>query len=195
MIIFNDIRKCPARLAGGVVQGALMTFNYPVFLNLTGINVLVVGGGPVALRKATGLAQAGAIVTVIAPQLLDGFETVTKRIEQRSYRQGDAAKYQLVITATNDPTVNGLVAAEARANQVWVNSADDPSNCSFILPAIARRGLVTVAVSTNGASPSLARQLRTDIATAHLTATVEADALQLGRLRAERHASGAPSTQ
>lgn len=172
-----------------------MTFNYPVFLNLTGINVLVVGGGPVALRKATGLAQAGAIVTVIAPQLLDGFETVTKRIEQRSYRQGDAAKYQLVITATNDPTVNGLVAAEARANQVWVNSADDPSNCSFILPAIARRGLVTVAVSTNGASPSLARQLRTDIATAHLTATVEADALQLGRLRAERHASGAPSTQ
>lgn len=168
-----------------------MTFAYPVFLDVGGVAVLVVGGGPIALRKATGLAEAGAIVTVIAPDLVDGFVSVAQRIEQRQYRSGDVADYQLVITATNDPAVNAQVATDAKANRVWVNSADDPDNCSFILPAIARRGLVTVAVSTGGASPALARRLRTDIATDHLTAAVEAAAIELARQRAEIHTTGA----
>lgn len=168
-----------------------MAFGYPVFLDLADVAVLVVGGGPVALRKATGLAKAGAIVTVIAPDLVDGFPVVAQRIEQRPYCCGDVAGYQLVITATNDPAVNALVASDAKTYGVWANSADDPDNCSFILPAVVQRGLVIVAVSTGGASPALARRLRTDIATNHLTAGVEAAAIELGRQRAAIHATGA----
>lgn len=168
-----------------------MAFEYPVFLDLTDVAVLVVGGGPVALRKATGMAAAGAMITVIAPDLIDGFASVAHRIEQRPYRRGDVGKYKLAITAANDPTVNALVASDAKFHGVWVNSADDPDNCSFILPAVARRGLVTVAVSTGGASPALARRLRTDIAISHLTDVVEAAAIELGRQRTAIRATGA----
>jgi len=168
-----------------------MRFRYPIFLDLEGAAVLVVGGGPIALRKATGLAEAGAIITVIAPDLVDGLASVAQRIEQRQYRHGDVADYQLVITATNDPALNAQVAADAKAIRVWVNSADDPDNCSFILPAIARRGPVTVAVSTGGASPALASRLRADIASTYLTAAVEAAAVELARQRAVIHATGA----
>lgn len=167
-----------------------MAFDYPVFLDLTEVAVLVVGGGPVALRKATGLVKAGAIVTVIAPDMADGFEAVAHQIEKRPYRRGDIAGYKLVIAATNDPVVNALVASDAKSHGVWINSADDPDNCSFILPAVARRGLVTVAVSTGGASPALAQRLRTDIASTHLTEVVETAAIELDRQRAEIHATG-----
>ncbi|NQV97849.1 MAG: bifunctional precorrin-2 dehydrogenase/sirohydrochlorin ferrochelatase [Acidimicrobiaceae bacterium] len=167
-----------------------MAFDYPVFLNLTQVAVLVVGGGPVALRKATGLAKAGAIVTVIAPDVADGIEAVAHQIEKRPYRRGDIAGYKLVITATNDPVVNALVASDAKSHGVWVNSADDPDNCSFILPAVARRGFVTVAVSTGGSSPALAQRLRTDIASIHLTEIVETVAIELDRQRADIRAAG-----
>lgn len=168
-----------------------MSYRYPIFLDLEGVAVLVVGGGPIALRKAAGLAEAGAIVIVIAPDFVDGFASVARRIERRRYRSGEAADYQLVITATNDPAVNAQVAADAKKNRVWVNSADDPDNCSFILPAVARRGPVTVAVSTGGASPALASRLRTDIAGTYLTAAVEAAAIELASQRAAIHATGA----
>lgn len=168
-----------------------MSFGYPVFLDVSGVPVLVVGGGRVALRKATALAQAGAVVTVVAPQVIAGFEAIAGRIERRPYRSGDVAGQQLVMTATNDPVVNAQVADDARAARVWVNSADDPDNCSFILPAVASRGLVTVAVSTGGASPALASRLRTDIAARELTARVESAAVELARQRAEIHATGA----
>jgi len=95
------------------------------------------------------------------------------------------------MTATDDPAVNAAVAADATAAGIWVNSADDPANCSFILPAVARRGTVTVAVSTGGASPALATRLRDDIASTVLTERVEAAAADLARQRDEVHASGA----
>jgi precorrin-2 dehydrogenase/sirohydrochlorin ferrochelatase len=167
-----------------------MGFDYPVFLDLAGVDVLVVGAGPVALRKATALAAAGARLTVVAPDVVDGFAMVAATVERRAYRSGEAAEHQLVMTATNDPAVNAQVAAEARAARVWVNSADDPENCSFILPAIARRGLITVAVSTGGASPSLAGRIRTEVANTVLTDAVEALAVDLARQRAEIHAAG-----
>src|SRR5829696_8208061 len=125
-----------------------MTFDYPVYLDLTGVRVLVVGGGSVAARKIAGLCAAGAIVTVIAPNVVHGTEAA--QIEHRPYQHGDVTGFQLVVTATDDPEVNAAVAAEARAAHVFVNSADDPDNCTFILPAIGRRGPVTVAVSTGG---------------------------------------------
>ncbi len=167
-----------------------MAFNYPIFLDLKDAPVLVVGGGPIALGKVTALVEAGAIVTVIAPQVIDGFDGVVGRIEKRRYRHGDVAGFRLVLTATNDRDVNAQVAADANSQGIWINSADDPDNCSFILPAVARRGLVTVAVSTGGASPALAQRLRSDIAASHLTAALEAAAIEIKRQRDEILAAG-----
>lgn len=167
-----------------------MSFPYPVFLDLHGVPVLVVGGGVIAFRKASGLVESGAVVTVVAPDVVPELQRLAAHVEHRPYEVGEAAKYQLVITATNDAAVNAQVAADARAAQVWANSADDPQNCSFILPAVARRGLVTVAVSTGGASPALAGTVRSRIAQQILTPQVEAAAVELARQRAEIHAAG-----
>lgn len=167
-----------------------MPFSYPVFLDLTGVPVLVVGGGAIALRKATGLVDAGAVVTVVAPVVVPELAHLVAQVHVRRYADGEAASYQLVITATDDAAVNARVAADARGAQVWANSADDPQNCSFILPAVARRGLVAVAVSTGGASPALAGHVRSQIAEQVLTAEVEAAAVELARQRAEIHAAG-----
>jgi siroheme synthase-like protein len=81
-------------------------------------------------------------------------------LEERPYLAGEAADYRLVITATGDPEVDRAVAADAEAAGIWVNSADDVDNCTFMLPAVHRDGDVTVAVSTGGASPALAGWLR-----------------------------------
>lgn len=168
-----------------------MAFPYPVFLDLQGVPVLVVGGGMIAFRKASGLAEAGAVITVVAPEIVPELAELVVSAQRRPYESGEAANFQLVITATNDVAVNAQVAADARSAQVWANSADEPQNCSFILPAVARRGLVTVAVSTGGASPALAGTVRSRIAEQILTAQVEAAAVELARQRAEIHATGA----
>lgn len=176
---------------GNVGRVRSRSFGYPVFLDLAAAPVLLVGGGPVALRKAEGLSAAGAAVTVIAPHVVPELDAVAVRIERRAYGPGDVDGHRLVITATNDPAVNAQVSADARAAGIWVNSADDPDNCSFILPAVARRGPVTVAVSTGGASPALASRLRRVIAETVLTPAVEHAADELVRQRAEIHATGA----
>ncbi|MDP2290298.1 MAG: NAD(P)-dependent oxidoreductase [Actinomycetota bacterium] len=167
-----------------------MAFQYPVFLDLAGVPVLVVGGGVIAFRKAAGLAGAGAVVTVVAPAVVPELAELAARVERREYLADDLRGQRLVITATDDPAVNAQVANDAGAVGIWANSADDPQNCSFILPAVARRGLVTVAVSTGGASPALASHLRTVIARDVLTERVEAAAIELARQRAEIHAAG-----
>jgi siroheme synthase-like protein len=85
-------------------------------------------------------------------------------VHLRPYRPGEAAGYRLVVTATGDPSVNAHVYRDAEEAGVWVNSADDPDRCTFVLPAVARDGPVTVAVSTGGSSPALASWLRRRIA-------------------------------
>jgi len=125
----------------------------------------VVGGGPVAARKAADLLECGAEVTVVAPELdpalvaLAG-STHRLRLERRPYRAGEAATYRLVVTATGVPEVDRLAAADAEAAGIWVNSADDADHCTFFLPSVHREGAVTVSVSTGGASPALAAWLR-----------------------------------
>jgi len=125
----------------------------------------VVGGGAVAARKARGLVECGAAVTVIALEVCaDMAELSPLTIERRAYATGDAATYRLVITATGIPAVDGAVYADAEAACVWVNSADDVEHCSLILPSVHRDGAVTVAVSTGGSSPALASWLRSRVA-------------------------------
>ena len=140
--------------------------HYPVSLVIAGAPCLVVGGGSVAARKAEALARCGARVTVVAIEVDPAVQRLPVAVERRPYRPGEAGRYRLVITATGSPDVDASVAADATAAGVWVNSANDPSNCTFFLPAIHRDGPVTVAVSTSGASPALAAWLRRRIAQA-----------------------------
>jgi precorrin-2 dehydrogenase len=140
---------------------------YPVFLDLTDHPALVVGGGPVAEGKVEGLLAAGAHVTVVSPTVtprLAGW-VATSRIEHlaRAYQPGDLAGRRLALVATDDPAVTGAVVGEGRARGVWVNAADEPARCDFILPGVIRRGRLVVAVSTGGASPAAARAIREEL--------------------------------
>lgn len=140
-----------------------MAFDYPIVLDLAGVPVLVVGGGRVAKRKIDGLVAAHADITVVAPMVDEAIHALPVRIMSRTYEPTDLEGMRLVVTATDDPSTNAAVSTDAKARGIWVNSADDPANCTFTLPAIARDGAVTVAISTGGASPALASHLRAEI--------------------------------
>ena len=142
---------------------------FPISLDVSGRHCLVVGGGRVAARKAGGLAACGALVTVVAPDLCPEMHQLAPQlyaVERRTYANGDAAHFRLVVTATGDPEVDARVYADADAAGIWVNSADDREHSSFILPAVHRDGAVTIAVSTGGLSPALASWLRNRLALA-----------------------------
>jgi precorrin-2 dehydrogenase/sirohydrochlorin ferrochelatase len=140
---------------------------YPIFLELTCCPCVVIGGGAVAERKARTLLQAGAIVTVISPNLtgtlMSWVQESKIRYVERKYRAGDLIGCRLAFVATGDCEVISVVALEARERGVWVNAADDPPNCDFILPSILRRGDLVVAVATGGASPALSRAIREEL--------------------------------
>lgn len=140
---------------------AVFAVPYPVNLDLSGRRVLVVGGGAVAARKVAGLLRAGAVVTVVAPDAVPEIaEDPDVRWHAREYRRGEVASYRLAVVATDEPTVNAQVARDGDAANVFVNAADDPAHCSFILPAVVRRGDLLLTVSTNGRSPAFARWTR-----------------------------------
>lgn len=164
---------------------------YPVFVELAGRPCLVVGGGPVAERKVEGLLGAGARVTVVSPSLSPRLATLAAagriRHQARSYQPGDLACFALAFVATGDARVNAAVAREGRRRGVWVNAADDPAHCDFILPAVVRRGDLAVAVATGGRSPALARAVREELE-AYLTDDYAALAEIVGEVRRELRA-------
>jgi len=134
---------------------------YPINLSLAGRRCLVVGGGPVALSKARELVVCGAVVDVVAPEILEDFASLNGVIcHKRPYEAGEVVGYRLVITATSDPAVNRQVFVEGEEAGIWVNSADDPANCAFALPARVRQGPLLVTFSTSGSSPALSTWLR-----------------------------------
>lgn len=168
----------------------MRSFDYPVYLDLRDVPVLVVGAGPVAARKVAGLVAAGARVTVVAPEVSAALDrSRVAEVRERPFEPADVEGMRLVLTATGVREVDAAVAAAATAAGVWVNAADQPEDCSFILPAIARNGPLAIAVSTGGASPALARRLR-DRAAELLTDDVVALALELQRRRAAVRAAG-----
>jgi siroheme synthase-like protein len=166
-----------------------MTDYYPVSLNVAGRPCLVVGAGPVAARKVGSLLAAGALVTVIAPDISPEMADLDVTIFRRPYAASDIAGFRLVITATGDPAVDTAVFSDSEAAGVWVNSADDPTNCSFILPSVHRDGPVTISVSTAGVSPALATWLRGRLAAAAGPGVGELANL-LGLARTRIHAEG-----
>jgi precorrin-2 dehydrogenase/sirohydrochlorin ferrochelatase len=137
---------------------------YPAFLNISGKNVVVVGGGTIAERKVLTLIRAGAVVTVISPTLTKRLfrekEKNTIRHISRTYRKGDLSGSFLAIAATDIPSVNSKVAREATA---LVNVVDVPKECTFIAPSVVRRGPLTIAISTGGASPAFSKTIRKEL--------------------------------
>ena len=127
--------------------------HFPLFIELEGRPCLVVGGGPVAVRKAQALADCGAQVKTVAPEVCG-----------RSFEDADVEGMALVVSATNDRAVNRHVAELCKARGVPVNVVDDPENCTFIFPAVVRKGPMTVAVSSGGACPVAAKLVRDRVA-------------------------------
>ena len=137
---------------------------YPIFVEMRGRRALLVGGGRVALEKIGKLVDAESDVTIVAPELIPPVaafvDDARVTLIRRSYEPGDVQGFDVVMVATDDGAVNAQVALEARAAGIWVNAADDVSNCDFILPGLASRGRIAIATSTGGSSPALARWLR-----------------------------------
>ncbi|MGI8553174.1 MAG: precorrin-2 dehydrogenase/sirohydrochlorin ferrochelatase family protein [Dehalococcoidia bacterium] len=140
---------------------------YPVFLELDQRPCLVIGGGSVALQKVSGLLIAGARVTVVSPDLRAELNVMLQQGQithiPREYEAGDLEGMTLVMVATDDGAVNRQAAEDCRKRRIWVNASDDPPNCDFILPSVVRKGKITLAASTSGTSPALARRLREEL--------------------------------
>lgn len=132
----------------------------PVMLKVKGRRVVIVGGGGVAKRRAAALVEAGAAVTVIAPEVVDGIEQPGVTIERRGYEPGDLNGAMLVVVATDDPALNDEVSRYAEAAGVLVNRADDPDAGDVVVPAHRHVGPLTVAVSTGGVSARAGATIR-----------------------------------
>ncbi len=138
----------------------------PVVLNVQGRRCVIVGGGPVAVRRAAALKEAGAHVTVIAATLDPDLAKLVTKAEERPYRRGDLNGALLVVIATDDPAVNDAVTRDARDAGVLVNRADDASVGDLAIPAHAHHGPITLAVHTGGASPTAAAAIRRELSEA-----------------------------
>src|SRR6266852_5989655 len=137
----------------------------PIFLDVTGRRCVVIGGGEVAARKVESLIAAGAHVTVVspsvtAPALAAAVERGMATHIARAYRRGDIAGCALAYAATDDRDLHRALADEARALGIPLNVVDVPDLCSFIAPAVVKRGALQIAISTGGAAPAFAARLR-----------------------------------
>ncbi len=142
---------------------------YPANFLVAGRRCVVVGAGRIAQRKIEGLLAAGAEVEVVAPEAVDGVRAMAEdgrvRWSAREFSPADLDDAWLAITATSTPEVNRAVFLAGEDRRVWVNSADDPANCSFSLMSVVRRGDIVVTIGTNGRSPALATFLKDHVAT------------------------------
>ncbi len=141
---------------------------YPVFLNLAGKRCVIIGGGTIAQGKIGGLLRAGCQITVISPDATPGIRQAAQRGDvtwlERTYQPGDLESAFIGVAATNVWHVNREIYEEADRLGVLLNVVDDPDLCSFIAPSVVKREPVTLAISTGGASPALARKLRETLA-------------------------------
>lgn len=146
----------------------------------------MIGGGTVAERKIETLIEAGALLTVVSPDvtaLIARWAQADRlTLERRQYRAGDLYGFRLAYAATSDADVNRAVREEARVEGTWLNAIDQPDLCDFITPAIVRRGDLTIAISTNGRCPALSRRIREDLERQFGPEYAEA-VRQLGELR------------
>ncbi|GAB63923.1 MAG: bifunctional precorrin-2 dehydrogenase/sirohydrochlorin ferrochelatase [Candidatus Jettenia sp.] len=134
---------------------------YPIFLNIQDKKCVVIGGGNVAWRKVCSLKEAGARVTVVSPEFCPELEKETEieRIKQK-YDKEFLKEALVVIASTDDEEVNKKIYSDAMEKGILVNVVDKPEFCSFIVPSSMVRGDLRISISTGGASPALARNIR-----------------------------------
>jgi precorrin-2 dehydrogenase / sirohydrochlorin ferrochelatase len=142
---------------------------YPIYLDLKGRDVLVVGGGVIAEGKALQLVDAGARVRIVSPTLTEALRALVEK-KQIDFRNGlfieeDLGGVILVISATSDRKVNESVAAAAARRRILCNIVDQPDLCDFITPALITRGDLQISVSTGGGSPTLTQRVKREVAT------------------------------
>jgi precorrin-2 dehydrogenase/sirohydrochlorin ferrochelatase len=137
--------------------------HYPVFLDLKDRHVLVVGAGKIGLRKTKGVLEAGARVTVVAPEHDSEFDDLPVRLICRRFRATDLAGMMLVFAATDDRLANHRIGIAAKGRGVFANIADSAEECDFLVPARVARGGVQIAVSTGGENPRLSAELRREL--------------------------------
>ena len=156
--------------------------SFPIMLNMAGRLAVVIGGGSVGLRKAATLLEAGAMVTLIAPDIspeqeaqlqqtaasatAEGLPSPSLTVIRQSYRGEQLARAFLVFACTDDRALNAQIAADARKAGAIVNAADQVEDCDFFMPAVVRDGPVVIAVGTGGSAPGLAGFLRDRLADA-----------------------------
>lgn len=141
--------------------------HYPLFLNLNGKLVTVIGGGPVAERKILTLLDYGARIKVVSPELTEALdlmaETGIVAYEQRTYQKGDLDGAFIVICACGDEETDLLVYREAEELNIPVNVVDVPELCTFIVPSVVRRDPLQIAISTGGNAPVVAKRMRQEL--------------------------------
>ena len=141
---------------------------YPANLLVRGRRCVVVGGGRIAARKIDALLEAGAVVHVVAPELVEELRAARDEgritVAERPFEATDLDGAWLATAATSTAAVNRAVFEAGEARRVWVNAADDPSNCSFTLMSVVRQGDLVVTVGTGGRSPALATYLKDHVA-------------------------------
>jgi siroheme synthase-like protein len=140
---------------------------YPIFIDVEEHEVAIIGGGEVCARKAETMMRYGARVTIVSPEFTPEIEGWAKdgklTLRRKRYEPGDLGDANIVIASTDDQSVNEQIAADCRRRRIPVNVVDVTPLCEFIVPAIIDKGSVTLAVSTGGKSPALARTLKEDL--------------------------------
>lgn len=144
-----------------------MTKYYPVNLVLENKKCLVIGAGKVAERKVRRLLESMARVSVVSPEITSGLKALAEKkkimFKNRNFDLKDLHGMYLVIAATTNRRMNSAVSSYCRKKGILINVVDSPGECNFILPSILRRGALTISISTEGASPALAKKIRQDL--------------------------------
>lgn len=147
--------------------GLLVSHYYPIYVELQNKPVLIVGGGIVAFRKVKTLLDHGAIVRIVSPKLLPELKELVDFVRcfwvEKRYSADDIEDSILVFACTEKEDVNAEVAESAKETHRLINVVDDPERCTFIVPSILQRGDLSIAISTGGSSPIVARQIRADL--------------------------------
>jgi len=142
---------------------------YPIFVDIKGRKVVVVGGGGIAQRKVETLLECGANIYLIAEEITDRLKVLieTGKVHYLGQKYYEAALEGavLVIAATNDLELNRAVSQDAKARNILINAVDQPEDCTFIVPSVVNRGDLLIAISTSGKSPALARKIRETLET------------------------------
>lgn len=140
---------------------------YPILLNIRDKKCVVIGGGEIALRKVKTLLEYGACIEVISPVFCPELVQIAKKGKIKSYAKGyssqDLKDAVIAIAATDDANINEKISIDARKYGVLINVVDKPQHSDFIVPSSMTRGDITIAVSTSGKSPALARKIRTEL--------------------------------